>query len=535
MEVKMLRYIILLLVSIVGVATSGQTISYSYTPRTNFLQETKTETLQLRYQYDAVGNLTSVVFKSNPLAQVDLFIDSLLTDTTFYTDQPSIVKVRLQNQGLESVDNFYVSAFFSVDGNYQRTDTLLNKTYIDQISVETDEVADLSITVPPSMISDSAFLVLVVDETDLIAETNENNNVLVVPISVLSSDYQPDWNQAEIKADIQSGCAGTEVQFTDFTPNEPFEWQWVFYGGNPGFSSEQNPLVTYDTEGDFPVTLTVSNADGTFTRTFQNQIDISDDPVLIVNNVPDQLEASGGTFSLYIENPCGTSLDWHTRIVADHPWLTLETPFAGHQPDTLIFSYEESTQRANTAHIHILADRSKNKEVVVDVVQGVDLNRRQTLSLQRGWNFVSFYTDVSDPIEELVDHIKGVVEEVKSSYQGAYYPDGSGVNFTIDPLQAYWIRVNDPVTWEVRGAVMKPEKEAITLRKGKNQVTFLGTPKRVRTALVSIEGELVRVKTAEANYALDYGVLNSMDFMIPGQGYEIEVTEDIVLQYPSDQ
>ncbi|GAB3331555.1 hypothetical protein GCM10027299_37310 [Larkinella ripae] len=55
---------------------------------------------------------------------------------------------------------------------------------------------------------------------------------------------------------------GGQVRFTDLSTNFPTRWEWTFEGGTPSTSTEQNPVVTYNTPGKFKVTLVTSNAAG---------------------------------------------------------------------------------------------------------------------------------------------------------------------------------------------------------------------------------------------------------------------------------
>lgn len=56
---------------------------------------------------------------------------------------------------------------------------------------------------------------------------------------------------------------GEQVQFTDLTPGNPTAWSWVFEGGTPATSTSKNPLVSYNTGGEFDVKLTVTTSFGT--------------------------------------------------------------------------------------------------------------------------------------------------------------------------------------------------------------------------------------------------------------------------------
>jgi len=55
---------------------------------------------------------------------------------------------------------------------------------------------------------------------------------------------------------------GEVVQFFDASMYEPDTYLWVFEGGIPHTSAEQNPEVTYEFAGDFDVALSVSNMFG---------------------------------------------------------------------------------------------------------------------------------------------------------------------------------------------------------------------------------------------------------------------------------
>lgn len=52
---------------------------------------------------------------------------------------------------------------------------------------------------------------------------------------------------------------GTTVYFTDTSSNSPTAWNWTFPGGSPSSSNIQNPAITYNNDGEYNVTLQVSN------------------------------------------------------------------------------------------------------------------------------------------------------------------------------------------------------------------------------------------------------------------------------------
>jgi PKD repeat protein/photosystem II stability/assembly factor-like uncharacterized protein len=70
-------------------------------------------------------------------------------------------------------------------------------------------------------------------------------------------------------------CPGAAVQFSDYSAGQPNSWTWSFPGGNPSASTQQNPLVYYNTPGTYPVSLITTNANGSDTATYANYIQIA--------------------------------------------------------------------------------------------------------------------------------------------------------------------------------------------------------------------------------------------------------------------
>ena len=71
---------------------------------------------------------------------------------------------------------------------------------------------------------------------------------------------------------------GGSVQFNDASTNKPNSWSWSFNGGTPAISTEQNPVITYNTVGNYDVSLTTGNQFGTSTTTKQNAVVVMSAP-----------------------------------------------------------------------------------------------------------------------------------------------------------------------------------------------------------------------------------------------------------------
>ncbi len=82
-------------------------------------------------------------------------------------------------------------------------------------------------------------------ENNLI-ETGVNSNPIIC-----EADFSKSINE--------SICEGRSITFSDQSFNGPTTWQWSFPGGTPATSTLENPTVVYETEGDYSVSLSVSN------------------------------------------------------------------------------------------------------------------------------------------------------------------------------------------------------------------------------------------------------------------------------------
>ena len=92
--------------------------------------------------------------------------------------------------------------------------------------------------------------------------------------------YQPvaDFESSEVM--VQAGSA---IDFYDKSVGYPQSWSWTFEGGLPSSSTAANPInIIYNEEGVFEVSLTVTNSEGSDTKTITGYITVG--PTNIDNN-----------------------------------------------------------------------------------------------------------------------------------------------------------------------------------------------------------------------------------------------------------
>lgn len=72
----------------------------------------------------------------------------------------------------------------------------------------------------------------------------------------------------DFAADRTYIAPGDIINFTDFTKNSPYKWEWTFQGGQPSSSQLQNPSgIKYNSSGTYKVTLIATNSMGLDTLT----------------------------------------------------------------------------------------------------------------------------------------------------------------------------------------------------------------------------------------------------------------------------
>ncbi|MCK9593647.1 MAG: PKD domain-containing protein [Methanoregula sp.] len=81
-----------------------------------------------------------------------------------------------------------------------------------------------------------------------------------------------------------SGTTPLTVRFTDASTRSPISWNWVFGDGSSVNATVQNPVHTYAKAGTYTVSLSVTNAGGTNTKTIADYIAVSPAKVMPVAN-----------------------------------------------------------------------------------------------------------------------------------------------------------------------------------------------------------------------------------------------------------
>jgi len=90
---------------------------------------------------------------------------------------------------------------------------------------------------------------------------------------ILSLDIAANFSASETQV-----CSETSIDFTDMSNGSITSWEWTFEGGDPGASTMQNPIVTYNEAGIYNVVLIISDGTNSDTVSKTNYIVVFSNP-----------------------------------------------------------------------------------------------------------------------------------------------------------------------------------------------------------------------------------------------------------------
>lgn len=106
---------------------------------------------------------------------------------------------------------------------------------------------------------------------------------------------------ADFHADNNTVCIGTPIQFSDDSWNATIDnWEWTFQDATPATSTSQNVSVTFNSYGWKKVTLKVTNATGSDTKSVDSYIYVVPDWPEFIG--PASLNLEGGEAGLFLIN-----------------------------------------------------------------------------------------------------------------------------------------------------------------------------------------------------------------------------------------
>jgi hypothetical protein len=162
----------------------------------------------------------------------------------------------------------------------------------------------------------------------------------------------------------------------------------------------------------------------------------------------------------------------------------------------------------------------------------------QEINLSTGWNMISSFVETGNPLMDSVwQSIRDSVVIVKNNngevFIPSYYINNIGDWNVTQGYQVYMQQNKTLVLW---GNILEPEFTTVNLTSGWNMISYLRDSELdCETAFAGLaEGNLVIVKDNYGNvYIPSYGI-NTIGYLLPGQGYQVYVLNNDIIIYPGN-
>ena len=151
-----------------------------------------------------------------------------------------------------------------------------------------------------------------------------------------------------------SGNAPLAVGFTDRSTGSPTTWAWDFDNNGTIDSTQQNPHFTYNTAGNYTVTLTVTNAGGANSKTLYNYITVAAPPTPSFT-ISGQITSSNTPLANVRISATGNGFAYNTTTDGNGKFSFTITEMGIY---TLIPSLDGITFSPTSASVYINANRS---------------------------------------------------------------------------------------------------------------------------------------------------------------------------------
>jgi hypothetical protein len=183
----------------------------------------------------------------------------------------------------------------------------------------------------------------------------------------------------------------------------------------------------------------------------------------------------------------------------------------------------------------IFSDNTTEESNAVTIIVSSRM-KTQNIILEQGWNTISTYIqpNISD-ISVLLDGIKANLSMVNSNTGNVYWPslDINEIG-EWDYCEGYHVYMENSDTLIISGHQVVSERTPIQLNKGWNLTGYLlDQPLPIEKALSSIINTIQLVTNNAGQIYWPDNDINSIGYMVPGQGYKLFTRSAVDLNYPS--
>jgi hypothetical protein len=171
-----------------------------------------------------------------------------------------------------------------------------------------------------------------------------------------------------------------------------------------------------------------------------------------------------------------------------------------------------------------------NTKTTLNVVMG-EAPHSQSISLQPGWNLMSFNIDLgANTLNSVFDANLRQLKDNRYTYSPQMASHFNTLT-ALNTAKGYWVKNNSSSTLSVTGQLLSCAAHPQSLNAGWNLVSYLpNSNMSISAALASIYSQLLEVR--DINSAWVAGSGGSLSQLSPGKAYWVKVSAPCTLVYP---
>lgn len=269
------------------------------------------------------------------------------------------------------------------------------------------------------------------------------------------------------------------------------------------------------------------------------EISLSEAFVNLNIKINDQLKSHVGVTTYY-----GSSMGWYGSVETLIPGWGYMYKNNSKETKTLVFSTGEPNYIYETkidAQVKLEESKEYTDSRISEIKERVV---SQTIELNAGWNWVSFYIDIE--LVDLQNALGSNGSQIKdyagntTIYISGYGQWSPGGLSTISPNRMYMIQVKESCSITLEGKKLDPDK--IDMLISSNTTSWISYPLSVAAeldkALVNVPvvaGDVIKSRDGESEYIEGHGWEGDLTIMEPGKGYQYisNSAESYNFKYPS--
>jgi len=379
-------------------------------------------------------------------------------------------------------------------------------------------------------------------------------------ITIFASEGSGQSPKADFSPLNSSLYAGQSMAFNDLSTQAPTSWNWSFAGGTPAtFNGTIPPPVTYSTPGTFTVSLTVTNAHGSDTKTGSvtvlpsawqytstNISHLITIPLTVNPTVNGNPLAAGDLMGVFYTDfngneMCGGYATWDginnlsVSAYCDDMTTSPKDGFVNGEILTWkVFSWNTMT----TTTVSVTYDQSMPNydgnyyDWGLSALTSLNTFVTHSISMLKGWKGISSYVIPANPnLNTLLSPVQSSLV-IMQNFSGVYWPS-AGVNTLINwnVYDGYVVKMDQDEVLNIQGSAVS--NRTINLTPGWHIVPVLSSSAIAASSLFNVpEIMLVKEVAGSKVYWPSMGI-TSLSLLVPGEAYYVCVLAPVTISYPA--